>query len=97
MEQFDVCKLKRGDIVVILQHATFSSFATRVVAPLFPKSKGNLATSLNPVLRYARRDWVLGTHLMNVLPLSVFDERLGSLSDQDYVIKRAIDQLFLGV
>ncbi len=97
MEQFDICRLKHGEIVVILQHKTFSAFRTRVVAPLVPKSRGNLATSLNPIFRHARRDWVLGTQLMGVVGIGAISEKIGNLESESYAIKRAIDQLFLGV
>lgn len=97
MEQFDVFRMRRGDVVVVLQHDTFQDFGTRVVAPLVPLSKGKLATSLNPVLRHARRDWVLATHLMSVVSVSDIKDRLGSIAGQEYAIKRAIDQLFLGI
>ncbi len=97
MVQYDICKLKHGDLVVILQHDTFREFQTRIVAPLVPRSKGKLATSLNPVLQHARRDWVLATHLMSVVPVKAIDVHLGSLADQGYTIKRAVDQVFLGV
>jgi hypothetical protein len=49
------------------------------------------------VVRHARRDWVLATHLMNAVNTSSIQERLGSLSNQDTTIKRAVDQLFLGI
>lgn len=97
MEQFDVCKMRGDETVVILQHQTFANFSTRVVAPIVPKSRGKLATSLNPILRYGNRDWVLATHLMNVVPVSAITQRLGSLAGAKYTIKRAIDQLFFGV
>ncbi len=97
MQQFDVCRLKHGEIAVILQHDTFSDFKTRMVAPLVPKARGKLATSLNPVLKFDRRDWVLATHLMGVVQISVIKEVIGSLERDNYTIKRALDQLFLGV
>jgi len=82
---------------VILQHDTFRQFKTRVVAPLIPKSRGKLSTTLHPVLRHADRDWVLATHLINVVSTSVIVEKLGSLVAQEYAIKRAVDRLLLGV
>jgi hypothetical protein len=39
---------------------------------------------------------VLGTHLISVVTLASFADKIGSLADQDYKIKRALDQLFLG-
>ena len=95
--QYDVVRLRHGETVVILQHDTFSSFKTRVVAPLIAKSVKMLTTTLNPVIRHARKDWVLGTHLISVIPLSAISARLGSVEQQEYTIKRAVDQLFLGV
>lgn len=97
MDQYDVYKLKHGETVVILQHDSFKAFRTRVVVPLVARSRGKLATSLNPVLNHAGRDWVLATHLVSVIGLSALSTKLGSLADQDYAIKRAVDQLFLGV
>jgi CcdB protein len=96
IRQFDVFRLRGGETVVVLQHETFSDFKTRVVAPLIAKPRGKLATSLNPVLKLARGDWVLGTHLISVVTLASFADPIGSLVDQDYKIKRALDQLFLG-
>ncbi len=95
-EQFDVFRLRGGETVVILQHETFSDFKTRVVAPLVAKPRGKLATSLNPVLKLAGRDWVLGTHLISVVTIASFADKVGSLADHDCQIKRALDQLFQG-
>ena len=81
----------------MLQHDTFNGFKTRVVAPLVPKSGRKAIDVINPVLRHARKDWVLATHLMSVIPLSSMTERVGSLAQDEYKIKRAIDQLFLGI
>lgn len=39
----------------------------------------------------------LATHLMSVVAVSDITDRLGSIADQEYAIKRAIDQLFLGI
>ncbi len=97
MDQYDVCRLKHGEIAVIIQHDMFREFRTRVVVPLVPRMRGKLSTSLNPVLRHARRDWVMATHLMSVVSVSAISEHLGSITDQEYTIKRAIDQLLLGV
>ena len=97
MDQYDVIRLKHGEIAVILQHDSFREYRTRVVAPLVRRSRGKLATSLNPVLRHARREFVLATHLLSVVSVSAIIERLGSLADQEYAIKRAVDQLSLGV
>ena len=97
MNQFDVYKLSYGDVAVIIQNDMFMEFRTRVVVPLIPRSRGKLGTSLNPVLRYGRRDWVLATQLMSVVSVTAIKERLGSLANEDYAIKRAVDQLFQGV
>ena len=97
MNQFDVYKLNHGDVAVILQHDMFMEFRTRVVVPLIPRSRGKLGTSLNPILRNARRDWVLATQLMSVVSGTAISERLGSLANKDCAIERAVDQFFLGV
>jgi toxin CcdB len=97
VNQFDVCKLRGGEIVVILQHDTFSDFRTRMVAPLVARTAKNLATTLNPHLRFSRKDWVLATHLMAAVKMSAMTDRLGTLAAEEFKIKRAIDQLFLGV
>lgn len=97
MQQFDVCRLKHGEIVIVLQHDTFGDYRTRMVAPLIPKARGKLATSLNPIFRHAKKDWILATHLMGVVAVSAVVETVGSLASEDYAIKRAIDQLFLGI
>jgi hypothetical protein len=97
MEQYDVHQSRRGDVVVIPQHDTYRDFGTRIVAPLISGSGAKLATSLNPTLSHAGREWVLATHLMSVATVSDISERLGSIAEQDHAIKRAIDQLFLGI
>lgn len=97
MDQFDVCKLKKGDVVVVLQHGTYAAFRTRVVAPLVPRSRGKLSTNLNPIIKHGGREWVMATHLMSVVGLAALSEPLGSVADQEYPIKRAVDQLFLGI
>lgn len=45
IEQFDVYRLREGEVVVVLQHSAFAEFNTRVVAPLIPLSRGKLTTS----------------------------------------------------
>jgi toxin CcdB len=97
MNQFDVCQLRGGEIVLILQHDTFSGFQTRMVAPLVARTAKNLATTLNPLLRFSRKDWVLATHLMAAVKVSAMTDRLGTLVAEEYKIKRALDQLFHGV
>jgi toxin CcdB len=97
VEQFDVYRIKRGETVVLLQHGHLNDLQTRIVAPIIPKGKGKLSTSLNPILRFSRRDWILATQLINVVKTSDIRDQLGSVADQDYAIKRAIEQLFLGI
>ena len=68
-----------------------------MVAPHIPKTRGKFATKLHPVFRLSRRDWVLATQNMAYIPVAALKLRIGTLADQDYSIKRAIDQLFLGI
>jgi CcdB protein len=80
MGQFDVYRMRRGDVVVILQHGTYRDFGTRIVAPLRDGRSAKLATSLNPVIRHAGNEWVLGTHLLRVVAVSDFTAKLGSVA-----------------
>ncbi|MGZ8410895.1 MAG: CcdB family protein [Hyphomicrobium sp.] len=82
MEQYDVYRLRRGDVVVILQHDTYRDFGTRIVALLISRSGAKLATSLNPILSHAGREWVLATHLMSVVTVSDIKENLGSIANR---------------
>ena len=90
MRLYDVRQLRHGDVVVVSRHDSYTQFKTTAVASLVESRRG-------AVVRLDHRDWVLATHLLNVVSIAHRTRTLGTLVAEEHRIKRAVDQLLLGV
>ncbi|MGO4523430.1 CcdB family protein [Microvirga sp. 2MCAF35] len=98
MGQFDVYAGigPANRLVVDLQSDLLAPIATRIVAPLFPRSEAPVLTELTPLVRLDGRDLVVMIPLMASIPLRELQHPIGSLAADQDAIKRALDVLFLG-
>ena len=97
MRQFDIVRLKGGQLAVILQADLLDDRETRVVAPLFPKSEILPTARLHPIVRVGRRDYIMATEKMSAILKVDLDRVVGSLEAREYELRRALDLVFIGV
>ncbi|WEX77641.1 CcdB family protein [Sinorhizobium numidicum] len=97
MARFHVYRLKQGDTLVIdLQADLFDALKTRMVAPFIPEAEfGRAMSRLNPQVTIDGEHYILATHLMSAISLSVGD-MVANLSDRRDDIVAAIDFAFQG-
>lgn len=98
MAQFDVYRVESGALVVDCQTDSLSHFTTRVVVPLVRSADApSPTTQLHPVLEFEGKAYVLATHLLTAVPVSDLQGRAGSLAQEEYRIRNALDMLLTGV
>jgi toxin CcdB len=97
MGQFDLFRLRNGQLVVDLQTDLIGIDASRIVAPL--RETGRFATfpGLTPVVEHGAQRWIVRVQELAAVPGAELRERVGSLADQRDALKRALDILIDGV
>lgn len=96
MAQFDVYAPRLGPLLLDCQ-TDFLTIDSRVVVPLLPRRDvTNLIRRLNPVINVDDRELVMMTQLISAVGNAAAGKRVASLTDQQDVIKAAIDMLFDG-
>lgn len=96
--QFDLCRLARGGLVVVVQSDLLDHLAVRVVIPLFPPGPfGRAMSRLNPEISFGDQRLVLSTQLVASIPVSELRDVVGNLSEHRDIITRAVDTLLAGV
>jgi toxin CcdB len=81
-----------------VQADMLADLATRLVAPLIPKSEhGPVAQRLNPVFKVGAKQYVMATAEMAAISRKDMGERVGSLSAHSTEILDAIDFLVSGI
>jgi len=97
MAQFDVHRLGEG-LVVDCQSDLLSHIASRLVAPLIPRSKAPTPVRrLNPVFTINGADYVMVTQSAGAVPTRQLDAVVASLAEQSFEITDALDVLISGV
>jgi toxin CcdB len=102
MAQFDIYRFaSRGNgppFLVDLQSDLLDGLATRIVAPLYPKRKGDKPIlRLNPQVKLDGKSYYLAIQEMSAIRVKSFGETVGSLQHQRAEIVAAIDLLITGV
>lgn len=97
MRQFDIVRLKGGQLGVVLQADLLDDRETRVVGPLFPVSLIKPTPRLHPIFRVGRRSYLLATEKLTAILQRDIDSVLGSVADREYEIRRALDLVFAGI
>lgn len=97
MAQFDLYRLKGGQLVVDLQTDLIGIDASRIVAPL--RDAGRYATfpGLTPIVEVEGATWGVRVQELAAVPGSELREPAGSLASHRDALKRALDILIDGV
>lgn len=97
MAQFDLYRLKGGQLVVDLQTDLIGIDASRVVAPLRDAGLYTAFPGLTPKVDVAGKAWIVRTQELAAVAGSELNDCIGSLSAHRDALKRALDILIDGV
>jgi toxin CcdB len=97
MRQYDVVRLKGGELAVIVQSDLLDGFLTRVIVPLIPASELVPTPLLHPCLRLGRRELVLAMEQILAVRLADIEKVIGSARGLEYEIQRAYDMVLAGI
>lgn len=97
MAQFDLYRLKSGQLVVDLQTDLIGIDASRVVAPLREDGKFTVFPGLTPTITFEGRSWIVRIQELAAVPGTQLRTQVGSLSEHRDALKRALDILIDGV
>ena len=97
MAQFDLYRLRGGQLVVDLQTDLIGIEASRVVAPLRDADRYAAFPGLTPVVEYGDRRWVVRVQELAAVPGRELIDMVGSLAPHRDALKRALDILIDGI
>jgi len=97
MAQFDLYRLKGGQLVVDLQTDLIGITASRIVAPLREAGRYASFPGLTPSVDVDGTAWIVRVQELAAIPGAELRGPVGSLSDQRDALKRALDILIDGV
>ena len=97
MAQFDVFRLKSGQLVVDLQTDLIGIEISRVVAPLRDAGRYASFPGLTPKVVFDDQEWIVRVQELAAVMSVELKEQVGSLADYRDEIKRALDILIDGV
>ena len=97
MAQFDLFRLRSGQLVVDLQTDLIGIEASRIVAPLRDAGRYMAFPGLTPSVEVEGTAWIVRVQELAAVPGAELRDPVGSLSDQRDALKRALDILIDGV
>jgi toxin CcdB len=97
MAQFDVYRLKGGQLVVDLQTDLIGIDASRIVAPLREAGRYAAFPGLTPAVEHDGTTWIVRVQELAAVPGSELRDRVGSLAEHRDTLKRALDVLIDGI
>ena len=97
MAQFDVYRLKGGQLVVDLQTDLIGIDASRIVAPLREAGRYAAFPGLTPTVTHDGTTWLVRVQELAAVPGSELHDRIGSLAEHRDALKRALDILIDGI
>lgn len=97
MAQFDLYRLRNGQLVVDLQTDLIGIEASRVVAPLRDAGRYTAFPGLTPAVEVDGATWIVRVPELAAVPGSELSEPAGSLAGHRDALKRALDILIDGV
>jgi toxin CcdB len=97
MAQFDVFRLKTGQLVVDLQTDLIGIDASRIVAPLREAGRYAAFSGLTPRVEIEGSAWIVRVQELAAVPGNELRDSIGSLVSQRDALKRALDILIDGV
>lgn len=96
MAQFDLYRLKNGQLVVDLQTDLIGIDASRIVAPLRDAGKYTAFPGLTPTVEIGGARWIVRIQELAAVPGAELSEPVGTLSGHRDALKRALDILIDG-
>lgn len=97
MAQFDLYRLKDGQLVVDLQTDLIGIDASRIVAPLRDAGRFTAFPGLTPSVEVEGAMWIVRVQELAAVPGADLINRIGSLAEHRDALKRALDILIDGV
>lgn len=97
MPQFDLYRLKGGQLVVDLQTDLIGIDASRIVAPLRAADRYAAFPGLTPSVAFDGTTWVVRVQELAAVPGGELRDTVGSLVEHRDALKRALDILIDGV
>jgi len=97
MAQFDLYRLRGGQLVVDLQTDLIGIDASRIVAPLRAADRYTAFAGLTPLVEVDGTVWVVRVQELAAVPGAELRDRVGSLAVHRDALKRALDILIDGV
>lgn len=97
MAQFDLFRLKGGQLVVDLQTDLIGIEASRIVAPLREAGQYAAFPGLTPTVEVEGTLWIVRVQELAAVPGADLRVTVGSLADHRDALKRALDILIDGV
>lgn len=97
MAQFDVFRLKTGQLVVDLQTDLIGIEASRVVAPLREAGRYAAFPGLTPTVEVEGATWIVRIQELAAVPGGELHHKVTSLAAERDALKRALDILIDGV
>ena len=97
MAQFDLYRLRDGQLVVDLQTDLIGIQASRIVAPLREAARYTAFPGLTPSVEVEGSTWIVRVQELAAVPGNDLREAVGSLVDHRDALKRALDILIDGV
>ena len=97
MAQFDLHRLKDGQLVVDLQTNLIGIEASRIVAPLRDAERYAAFPGLTPPVEVEGAAWIVRVQELAAVPGTELRDPIGSLANHRDALKRALDILIDGV
>lgn len=97
MAQFDLYRLRSGQVVVDLQTDLIGLDASRIVAPLRLAGTYAAFPGLTPQVEVAGESYIVRVQEMAAVPGTELGTRIGTLAAERDALKRAVDMLIDGV
>lgn len=97
MAQFDLYRLKGGQLVVDLQTDLIGIDATRIVAPLREAGHYTAFAGLTPSVEAEGATWIVRVQELAAVPGAELRKPVGSLAEHCDALKRALNILIDGI
>ena len=97
MAQFDLYRLKGGQLVVDLQTDLIGIDASRIVAPLRDADRYTAFPGLTPSVAFEGATWIVRVQELAAVPGAELREPIGTLGGHRDALKRALDILIDGI
>ncbi len=94
--QFDICTLKSGQLVIVLQADVSLTSSTVIVAPIVRPNPKEFLEKLNLNINFGEQDYTIRIQEMSAIPPSSIKTVVVNRRDLREKIMLAVDLLFAG-